>query len=170
MPYSCVKCALSHGPEKCTRPIKKNNHQEYIYTDQTTGKIMKLTGIPLKCANRETERHTANSNVCPVRIEVIKRKEIRMIEKERLHLPTHTQNRIQESSCRNTISYAAKVKENVMTTQVLYTREVCSSYYSEYPISNQFNALKGECLRLFGSQFTKCMQKIGEFSLHFNKI
>ncbi|CAD6997322.1 unnamed protein product [Ceratitis capitata] len=37
----------------------------------------------------------------------------------------------------------AKVKENVMETKVVDTKEVCSSKYCEYFISNQFNTLNG---------------------------
>lgn len=147
MPYRCVKCGESHGPNNCELPPRELNVNEVVLTDPSTGGIVKRIGMPVKCVNCGTDGHTANARICPKRIEIMKR--------------------IQEKRDKSRKSYIGLVNNGTMRTNATFASMFSNTndcLYKENSNQNIFDSLNNDCSRIFGKNFYSCLQKVGEFS------
>lgn len=152
MPYRCVKCGESHGPNNCKIPNKENNNKDVTTTDPVTGLVIKRVGFPVKCINCNVEGHTASSKQCPKRVEIL------MNIKNKKKVVEHKKISITNSLVKTGMSYSASVRN--ANPDVSHNIENNSN----------FNFMDSECKRLLGGSIFKCVSKISEFSNSYSKL
>lgn len=150
MPYRCVKCGDSHGPNNCKLPPKDQNLNEVVLTDPSTGGMIKRIGMPVKCVNCGTEGHTANAGNCPKRIEIMKR-----IQNKREQSRKSCVRSSSNTALRTNATFASMFPKNNMNVNDAIASQ------------NIFDSLNNDCSRIFGKNFYSCLQKVGEFSQHY---
>ncbi|KAI8116411.1 Nucleic-acid-binding protein from transposon X-element [Lucilia cuprina] len=158
MPYRCVKCGDSHGPGNCQVPAKDGNTMETLTTDPITGQAVRRVGLPVRCANCDTEGHTAGSKECPKRLELL-----RKIAAKRTSGSTGGTSAPRV----NGVSYAAAARSAVRSNTVNSSRTASAPGTSEgsHPGNSMslssaradFDLIDSDCRRLFGSDLLNCL-------------
>lgn len=165
MPYRCVKCGESHGPQNCKIPLKEHNNQEYLYTDPASGKVIKRIGIPVKCINCGTAGHTANAKNCPKRLEILKKIDEKKMSKTinviKVSQPTN-------SFIKKNETFASKFKNTSIPQQT--NKNSHSFKDNSNNFNNKFEGINSDCKRLLGKDFFNCLSKIENFSTHYSTL
>lgn len=172
MPFRCVKCGGSHEPGKCLIPPKGENNLETLATDPVTGEAVGRIGLPVRCVNCGNEGHAASSRECPKRLELIRKLSAKRESKSisAAHL-VKSAPRVPSGTVRG-VSYATAARAAVDNSTRLHTGSSASSSAGVTLASagKEFDAIDGDCRRLFGGGLLSCLGKLRGFAREYRSL
>ena len=176
MPYRCVKCGGSHGPGNCEVPPRGENNVETLSTDPVTGQAVRKVGLPVRCANCDSEGHAASARECPKRIQLLRK----LATKREAGRVNDKRASVAISRTVSGFSYAAAARAAVAGGSPTVRTEsnspsglTASSSNGRITLASaraEFDIIDGDCRRLLGGSLMDCLGKMRDFAREYRTL